>query len=246
MMSVGDHKGRPYNKSIFSGTRAIRESPIRYGFVFPVGATLAVAQKRRPVMTIPCILLAAGLSRRFGSNKLLYPVEGRPLYRHTMDKLTALRDGDPERYPLYLVSRWPEILTEGRKQGWTVLDHPHSEAGLSSTLQLGLRAALEHAGPEDAFAFFVCDQPWLRLETIRAFLDGFENSGKGLGCLQCGGTPGNPAVFSQAYVPELLALTGDHGGRRVLNAHPEDLYLHPAAPEELRDVDIPPLSCPLS
>lgn len=190
-------------------------------------------------MTVHCILLAAGLSRRFGSNKLLYSVEGIPLYRHTMDKLTRLREEQPEQYRLYLVSRWPELLTAGRALGWTVLDHPYSEAGLSSSIRLGLSAALETAGEADCFAFFVCDQPWLRRETVRAFLSGFEASGKGMGCLCCGETPGNPAVFSRRYVPELLALSGDAGGRRVLNAHPEDIYCHPAQAEELRDLDQP-------
>lgn len=190
-------------------------------------------------MTIHCILLAAGLSRRFGSNKLLHPVEGIPLYRRTMDKLTALRDGQPEGCALYLVSRWPDLLSEGHARGWTVLDHPHSEKGIASTIHLGLSAALNAADEEDCFAFFVCDQPWLRQETIRAFLEKFQASGKGMGCLCCGGTPGNPAVFSRRYVPELLALSGDEGGRRVLNAHPEDVYRHPAQAEELRDLDRP-------
>lgn len=190
-------------------------------------------------MTVHCILLAAGLSRRFGSNKLLYPVEGKPLYRHTLDKLTRLREEQPEQYRLYLVSRWPELLADGRALEWTVLDHLHSEAGLSSSIRMGLSAALDTAEDRDCFAFFVCDQPWLRRETIRSFLDGFDASGKGMGCLCCGGIPGNPAVFSRRYVPELLALSGDRGGRRVLNAHPEDVYFHPAREEELWDLDRP-------
>lgn len=190
-------------------------------------------------MAIHCILLAAGLSRRFGSNKLLAPLDGKPLYRHTLDKLTALRAAAPEQYRLYLVSRWPEVLKAALEADWAVLDHPHSERGISSSLQLGLQAALEQAEPEDRFAFFVCDQPYLQRNTIRAFLEGFAASGKGLGCLCADGIPGNPAVFSSRYVPELLALTGDTGGRRVLRAHPEDVYLHSAQTKELWDLDRP-------
>ena len=37
-----------------------------------------------------------------------------------------------------------------------------------------------------ACAFFVADQPHLRAETVRAFLQGWEKSGKGLGCVRCG------------------------------------------------------------
>ena len=33
-------------------------------------------------MDIDLILLAAGNSRRFGSNKLLYEVDGKPMYAH--------------------------------------------------------------------------------------------------------------------------------------------------------------------
>ena len=38
-------------------------------------------------MKIGMILLAAGYSRRFGSNKLLYEIEGRPMYLRTLDQL---------------------------------------------------------------------------------------------------------------------------------------------------------------
>ena len=39
------------------------------------------------------LYLAGGNSRRFGENKLLYPLDGRPLYRHGLDAL-ALWQGD--------------------------------------------------------------------------------------------------------------------------------------------------------
>lgn len=38
-------------------------------------------------MKIGMILLAAGYSRRFSSNKLLYEIEGRPMYLRTLDQL---------------------------------------------------------------------------------------------------------------------------------------------------------------
>ena len=36
------------------------------------------------------LFLAGGSGRRFGENKLLYPLEGRPLYRHGLDMLASL------------------------------------------------------------------------------------------------------------------------------------------------------------
>ena len=41
-------------------------------------------------MKISLILLAAGDSRRFGSNKLLYELHGKPMYRYSVDEVAKL------------------------------------------------------------------------------------------------------------------------------------------------------------
>ena len=46
------------------------------------------------------IYLAAGLSSRYGSNKLLKTVDGKPMYRHLLDILTVMKEEEPNRYHL--------------------------------------------------------------------------------------------------------------------------------------------------
>ena len=41
---------------------------------------------------IHIIYMAAGNSRRFGSNKLFYELEGKPMYRHLLDHLIEIKD----------------------------------------------------------------------------------------------------------------------------------------------------------
>lgn len=41
---------------------------------------------------IHIIYMAAGNSRRFGSNKLFYELDGKPMYRHLLDNLTEIKD----------------------------------------------------------------------------------------------------------------------------------------------------------
>ena len=54
-------------------------------------------------MKIDMILLAAGNSRRFGSNKLFYEVDGIPLYLRAFDRLlAAAREGENR---IFVVSR---------------------------------------------------------------------------------------------------------------------------------------------
>ena len=43
-------------------------------------------------MKISLIMLAAGNSRRFGSNKLLYEIDGKPMYRHILEKLMVVAE----------------------------------------------------------------------------------------------------------------------------------------------------------
>ena len=54
------------------------------------------------------------------------------------------------------------------------------------------------------------------------------------------GEPGNPCIFSRKYYSDLMKLTGDRGGKRVLKAHLEDVVLYEIKNEkELTDVDKP-------
>ena len=184
-------------------------------------------------MKTALILLAAGLSRRFGpEDKLLLELEGRPLYRHTLDKLEQLRDEDTR---LLVMTNTPAIQDwcGGRGIPWGA--SPRAAEGISHTI----RAALALAGEADSYVFFVSDQPRLRESTIGRLLECCRGSGAPLGCLSCGGRRGNPAWFSARFRPELEALSGDTGGRAVLQRHLEEAVLVPAAPEELEDIDLP-------
>ena len=41
---------------------------------------------------IHIIYMAAGNSRRFGSNKLFYELDGKPMYRHLLERLVEIKD----------------------------------------------------------------------------------------------------------------------------------------------------------
>lgn len=193
-------------------------------------------EKKESARKVGLVLLAAGDSRRFGRNKLLELVGGRPMYRWVADEAAAL----PKQIfcQKILVSQYPEILSWGERFGFETVENRESSLGISHSVHLGLLAA--RAGGADAVCFSVCDQPWLKKETIKALIEGWEKSGKGLGTVCFQGRDGNPAVFSSQYFPELLTLSGDRGGRKILQGHPEDVYRYEVADGmELEDVDVP-------
>ena len=181
------------------------------------------------------ILLAAGSSRRFGEDKLLWLVEGTPMLLRSLNRLTALTR--------ILDADVTVVIHEGAAAGLLkahpvrVLLNPNHAQGISTSI----RCALDALNDGSPAAFFVADQPWLRVETIHDFLNGWLRSGKGAGCVAHCGETGNPAAFTAKYFPELRALEGDRGGKRVLQRHPEDCYLFEVRDaRELEDVDVKP------
>ena len=90
------------------------------------------------------IMLAAGNSRRFGSNKLLYEIGGVPMYLRTLHKLqkAASELGNCE---IIVVTQYEEIASKAQESGVRVLINSHPERGISSSMQIGLAAAKESA-----------------------------------------------------------------------------------------------------
>lgn len=64
---------------------------------------------------------------------------------------------------------------------------------------------------------------------------------KGHGCRSKKWTAWKSLYFSGKYYPELLALTGDTGGKRVMRKYMQDVaLLEVPDKKELTDMDIPP------
>ena len=83
------------------------------------------------------IVLAAGFSRRFGENKLLYEIEGKPMYRFLTERLLHLQK-KKKLQTLIVVTQYEEIRQYAEKQGMTAVENRDSSRGISSSLQLGL------------------------------------------------------------------------------------------------------------
>lgn len=190
-------------------------------------------------MRAALIYMASGFGSRFGANKLLEELEGRPLYRHGLDCLFQVKEDlerEGWRAELLVVSQYEEILKEAARLGAKAVYNGSSSQGITASIRVGTQAA----GPEtELYVFCVADEPRLRRETVTGFLTGFGAGGRGIGCVCAGDKRGNPAAFAKGYREELLALTGDKGGSQLMKRHPDDLWLYQAPEEELRDVDLP-------
>lgn len=203
-------------------------------------------------MKTALIYLAAGNSRRFGSNKLLYEIEGRPMYRHLLDRLVRIAGTFPDCEVL-VVTRYEEIresVEALRTNGEPVrcVWSPESAKGASYSIRAGLLEAIR-LGAQEA-AFFVADQPWLTEASVQGFLQLMQSAGETqepgqedaaterLGCVRYRDREGNPVWFGKAYFPELLELKEEEGGKKVFRRHRDKArYYEIQDRKELEDMD---------
>lgn len=178
-------------------------------------------------MNTGLIILAAGNSVRFGGKKLLHRIGDRKMYEYALD--TALRTG----FDTAVVTQYNEIAEAASKRGFTAIINCFPEHGISYSVRLGT----EHFKNKDALIFAVCDQPYLKPETIQRLADEFERSQLTIARLTDGTHPGNPVIFDKRYIKELLSLSGDTGGKAVIKAHPDEVLYILANSIELTDID---------
>jgi molybdenum cofactor cytidylyltransferase len=176
------------------------------------------------------ILLAAGQSTRFGRQKLLEPWRGEPLIRKTA---RCFLEGGVE--PLVaVVSADPRLVSALDGLPLTTVENAHPEQGIGRSIAIGLGAL-----PKAAVAALigVADQPYLTAEAIEALVKAFA-PGR-IVVPRWGEHRGNPPVFDRRFFPELSALSGDHGGQRVIAAHADAVTEVPLPARLGDDIDRP-------
>lgn len=167
------------------------------------------------------ILLAAGSSSRLGRPKQLINYQFKTLIQHSIE---AAQYSAADDLVVVLGSNSELIQTGIESKEVPVLVHTHWEEGMSSSMQCGLRYLLETSQVEQVI-LMLCDQPYVSQELLDQLINLKKASGKGIVACSYAGTVGVPALFDQTYFPELLALQGTEGAKKVILNHQEDTFL---------------------
>ena len=186
-------------------------------------------------MKIGCVLLAAGLGKRFGGGKLLHEVDGEPMIQRAMRLYGEL---DFSARVCVTRAEEDEIQRLARESGFPVAINPNPERGVGTSVSIATSAVLESEPKLDGILYAVADQPYLSQESVNQLLNAFEAHPQDIVSLGFGGRRGNPAIFPAEYFTELCALKEDIGGGAVIKRHPERLRIVEAgAAQELQDID---------
>ena len=218
-------------------------------------------------MKIALIMLAAGNSRRFGANKLLYEIDGIPMYRHVLEQLDDTKKKIENSY-----SEYSDITEDNNSNSdivqlnnlyrnniaakiicdiivitqYDAIAEAVKTKGIpvlynphpEDGISSSVKIGLNASLDADAVLFTVSDQPWLTSETICELIHVFLNTSKGIACVSYQGKMGNPCIFGRKYYNELLSLEGDKGGKRVIMKHLDDTQVYEIEEgRELEDID---------
>lgn len=176
------------------------------------------------------ILLAAGKSQRFGSNKLLHPVNNHAsMLLASLDNLSSVVD------EVFVVIN-PELESyrcKLEREGVTLVINQCAEQGMARSIACGVRASEDAAG----WLIALADMPYIKSATIESLLAHF-TAGKGIIVPEYKNRKGHPVIFSSDYKAQLLNLTGDTGGRNIIRHHPQCVEaVEIDDPGVLKDID---------
>ncbi|GAA0535842.1 CTP:molybdopterin cytidylyltransferase MocA [Rhizomicrobium palustre] len=184
---------------------------------------------------IAAIVLAAGLSRRFGANKLLQEFRGKPLIRHVVESAQASTAGTVVVVTGAESHAVKAVLADTKVE---LVDNIDFSTGLSSSLIQGLKSV----PPDCAGALILLgDMPLVSAEIIDQLIEMFSpTSSRAIGVPLSQGRQGNPVLWGRQFFPELLALSGDRGAKALITAHQDWVYtLEVGDPAVHIDIDTP-------
>lgn len=180
---------------------------------------------------VAALVLAAGLSSRMGTNKLLADLHGISLIRRTVESLAADQ--------IIVVTGHDAEKIKAELQGLPVqfIHNPDYAQGLSTSLKCGLAAL----GPDiDAALICLGDMPLVSKETIRRLIASFSPSDHRSICVPVhNGKRGNPVLWGARHFEAMQSLTGDKGARSLMDECADELVEIELPEAVLLDADTP-------
>jgi molybdenum cofactor cytidylyltransferase len=186
-------------------------------------------------LSTAAIILAAGSSSRMGGgrHKLLLPLDNRPVLAHVIDASLASK-----ARPIIVVLGHQSDQVRSHIKHYTIhhdielVENTHYQQGMSSSLRIGILTLLtygymkEHLSHHvDSVLIVLGDQPLITPKVFDTLITAYRATGKPIVAPLYKGKRGNPVLFDKSLFSELIEVTGDEGGRTVLERHRHEVEL---------------------
>ena len=165
---------------------------------------------------IAAVVLAAGLSSRMGANKLLMPLDGKPLLRHAVEAALA----SAARPVIVVIGNEADKVKRALEDLDVRFVHNADYAkGLSASLKTGI-AAVPHEC--DGAMVLLGDMPGIEQTLVDKLIASFDPvEGRAICVATRRGKHGNPVLWARRFFPEIAALEGDIGAKSLIATYGE-------------------------
>ena len=170
------------------------------------------------------VVLAAGSGRRFGSNRLVATLRGRPLVLQTLEHLTAARRSGLLAGIVTVIAAGDDAVAHTIAQsGSVVVENPNPTSGMGRSLQLGIRR-LDDPPVEpkaEAAVIVLADQPMVRQEVLAALRNAWLGGADIVRPVYRDDpdTPGHPVLLDRSRWRLVDHVEGDRGLGPALESH---------------------------
>jgi molybdenum cofactor cytidylyltransferase len=195
-----------------------------------------MSTKGSPSALVPgIIILAAGNSSRMGSPKQLLPWQRKPLLRFVTEVALSIYNA-----PVVVVLGANEELIRPSLDGLpiTIVKNADWAEGMASSIRCGLDSLIQLDPEIQAALFLVCDQPFVSPALLTSIIHQWVTNEASIVASSYQDAAGVPTLLASSLFPELLALKGTEGARRVIQRHQGEVITVPFA-EGALDWDTP-------
>ncbi len=151
-----------------------------------------------------------------GRPKQLIEWDGQTLIRRTVATTLASRS---DSVVVTTAENGVDFEAELRGLKWTRANVENPQEVQSQSIRAALKT-VEELGHFEAILFTPCDLPLLSISHLNALIDKYRSENWNIVASRYSGVLGAPMIVGRALWPELSALRGDTGARKLLAFHP--------------------------
>ena len=166
---------------------------------------------------IHAVILAGGQSKRMGTkNKLLAPINGKPMIALTAETIIASKASSVVIVTGFEHQKIKEAIKHSNIE---FIHNKNFQNGISSSVVAAIKSA-----PEDCSAILIGlgDMPKITVSHINKLIDAYNPlEGRAICVPTWKGKRGNPVLWARRFFPEMLQLKGDFGAKELMGKYAE-------------------------
>lgn len=189
-------------------------------------------EERESEMALGCVIMASGKGKRFGGDKLMTEMSGKPIIQYIIEVTDGL-------FAERVVVTRNELVRDWCEERHIPVVY-HELPNRNDTIRLGLQAleAKADKGVLSGCVFCPADMPLVTRKSLQEMVTSASKKKKGIFRMAYEDQVGSPVLFMKEYFERLKHLPAGKGGSEIIRDNPDAVHCIEVPDErELWDID---------